>query len=80
MTTILGIRLDERLKNALEFQKTLTNFGCAIKTRIGLHGTGHFSCEDNGLILLEIVDEKSACALEKELMKIDNLSLGKMQL
>ncbi len=37
MTTIMGIKLDNRTQTAIEFQQILTNYGCSIKTRLGLH-------------------------------------------
>ena len=57
MTKILGIKLDNRLETAVRFQKTITGFGCEIKTRIGLHDTE--GCADFGIIIL-IISEKSA--------------------
>ena len=34
---ILGIHISDRLKNAVDVQKVFTEYGCNIKTRIGLH-------------------------------------------
>ena len=34
---ILGVHITDRLKNAVEVQKVFTEYGCNIKTRIGLH-------------------------------------------
>ena len=34
---ILGIHVTDRLKNAVDVQKVFTEYGCNIKTRIGLH-------------------------------------------
>jgi hypothetical protein len=40
---ILGIHVDDRIKRASDVQQLLTDYGCNIKTRIGLHEvTGKF--------------------------------------
>jgi hypothetical protein len=53
--TVFGIHLPNRTDKAMELQKVLTNFGCLIKTRIGLHPVDQNSCANNGLIILEIL-------------------------
>lgn len=57
MTTILGIKLSERNKDAILFQEILTKHGCNIKTRIGLHQGTEDCCSNNGIILLELSEE-----------------------
>lgn len=79
MTTIFGIRLDNRTQSAIDFQKTLTQFGCIIKTRLGLHEVADNKCAPNGLILLEIIDDNEAVSFEAELKKIEGLELQKMK-
>ena len=34
---VLGIHITNRLQKAAEVQKLFTEFGCNIKTRLGLH-------------------------------------------
>ena len=55
MSAIIGILLDNRTEEALKFQEILTEYGCNIKTRIGLHNIGEYKCINNGIILLEVV-------------------------
>lgn len=55
---IIGIRVDHRRSNAVHLQKALTEFGCAIKLRVGLHETGDDFCSDDGLIMLQVCAEK----------------------
>lgn len=62
---IMAVLVNHRVKNANEIQKVLTDYGCMIKVRLGLHETGDF-CSDEGLIILqgsgaeeEIVDFES---------------------
>jgi len=54
---ILGIHLQDRIKNAPEIQKILTGFGCNIKTRIGLHEVSDNYCAGSGMIILEMVGD-----------------------
>lgn len=78
MKTILGVRLDNRTQTAVDFQKTLTEFGCIIKTRLGLHDVSDNSCAPNGLILLEVVDDEKSNEFETELKKIDGIEIQSM--
>lgn len=55
MTAIMGILLDNRVEEAAKFQEILTECGCHIRTRIGLHNIGEFKCINNGIIVLEVV-------------------------
>lgn len=55
MTAIMGILLDNRCEEAVKFQEILTECGCNIRTRIGLHNIGEYKCINNGIILLEVV-------------------------
>ena len=59
MKTIIGIKLDNRSECAVEFQQILSDFGCGIRTRIGLHDTHTDYCTNFGIVLLEIVDESA---------------------
>lgn len=79
MTTIMGIRLDNRTQTAVDFQKTLTDFGCIIKTRLGLHDVFENKCAPNGLILLEVIDGDEAVTFEKELCKIEGIEIQVMK-
>jgi hypothetical protein len=55
---IIGIRMDNRTSNALNFQKTLTENGCKIKARLGLHETSEDLCANDGIIVLQPCGEK----------------------
>ena len=37
MTAIIGIKVENRREEASKLQDILTEYGCVIKTRIGLH-------------------------------------------
>lgn len=52
---ILGIHITDRLRNAGEVQKVFTEYGCNIKTRLGLHEVADNYCAGEGVVLLEII-------------------------
>ena len=60
--TILGVHVAQRTKRTAKVQKILSDFGCSIRTRIGLHEAAETVCSPNGLILLEVVSKASALA------------------
>ncbi|MBQ2612060.1 hypothetical protein IJF81_06700 [bacterium] len=59
MATIIGIKLEDRNLNSVEFQKLLTEHGCQIKTRIGLHEVENSTCSTFGVVLLDVIGETS---------------------
>ena len=58
---IVGIHVSDRVKKSVDLQKIFTEYGCNIKTRIGLHDASDNVCAPNGLILLELVGDESTC-------------------
>ncbi len=65
--TIIGVSLENRIETSLEFQRIATEFGCEIRTRIGLHPSREDICLNRGIILLEVSGE--AELLKQELSK-----------
>jgi len=53
---ILGVHITDRTKNVALVQQALSEFGCFIKTRLGLHEASDDFCSPNGLVLLEMLD------------------------
>ena len=74
--TILGVHVAQRTRHTARVQKILTDYGCSIRTRIGLHDAGLGVCSPNGLILLEVVSE--AAALSAALAQVPGVSVKKM--
>lgn len=74
----IGILVDKRSRNAVSaVQKTLTSYGCVIRTRLGVNE--EFFGRPAGLILVELTgDEIQMDLLEKDLMKIPDVHLRKM--
>lgn len=56
---IVLIMLSNRRDSAVKVQKILTDLGCLIKTRLGLHDSVLDTCSEEGLIFLEVVGEKT---------------------
>jgi hypothetical protein len=51
---ILAVHITDRLKKAVSVQQVFTEFGCNIKTRIGLHDVDGGVCAPGGVVILEI--------------------------
>lgn len=73
---ILGVHVAQRTKHTARVQKILSDYGCSIRTRIGLHDAGGGFCSPNGLILLEVVDK--AAELAQALAKVPGVAVKKM--
>jgi hypothetical protein len=54
MANILILSVSKRKDAAVTVQKILTESGCMIKTRLGLHENGEGKCSDDGLIILHL--------------------------
>lgn len=76
---ILGVQVSDRLKEVARVQKILSEYGCHIKTRLGIHETTGKFCSPTGLLILETVGElKKIAELEKKLKQISGLTVKKM--
>ncbi len=76
---IVGVHITERVKHAGEIQKIFTEFGCQIRTRLGLHEANKSVCSPNGLILLDMVDDDAqVVAFKKKLLAIDGVEVQSM--
>ncbi|MDF2613852.1 MAG: hypothetical protein K0S71_1638 [Clostridia bacterium] len=71
---IMGIELEQRKETAANVQEVLTDYGCFIKTRIGLHSAADAgkTCSEKGLIVLELISDSDAQTdeLEEKLTQI----------
>lgn len=76
-TTILGVKLNNRMNTAHEFQSILSTHGCQIKSRIGLHQVEDGVCSPSGVILLEVIGDESQ--LEKDLLATGNVEIQKIK-
>ncbi len=77
---IMAVLVNHRLKNSTEIQKVLTEFGCIIKVRLGLHETGDF-CSDEGLIILQLSGNKEEIlGFESKLNSIEGVKAQVIEL
>ena len=71
---VIGVRMDNRVGNAANFQQVLTKNGCKIKARLGLHEVSEDLCATDGLILLQPYGEKDEIeALVAELNTLEGI-------
>jgi hypothetical protein len=76
---ILGIHIGDRLQKAASVQAVFTEYGCNIKTRIGLHDVDDRSCSPSGVVLIEFFgggDE--AAAMMAKLNDVEGVTVQKM--
>ncbi len=52
---IFGVHITDRVEKSHSVQQVFTDFGCNIKTRVGLHDVSENYCSPNGLVLLEFI-------------------------
>jgi hypothetical protein len=72
---VIGIRMDNRVANALTLQKVLTENGCKIRARLGLHEASENVCANDGLIVLQPCGEKAEVEeLVSALNKLDGIT------
>jgi hypothetical protein len=76
---ILGLRISNRAQVNQNVQSILTNYGCSIKTRLGLHEVMDDVCSPEGIMLLELIGPtKEMDQLEKELTLVPGVEVQKM--
>jgi hypothetical protein len=76
---VLGIQVTNRVEKIPDVQKILTDYGCNIKTRLGLHEVSESGCSAMGLLLLDTYgDEADILEMEKKLKKVKGLVVKKM--
>lgn len=70
------IKVKSRANHAQEVQKVLTEFGCCIKLRLGLHEITSDSCANDGLIILQVSSEGDRVGkMIEALREIDELEV-----
>ena len=70
---LLAVHITNRLKEAPLVQKTLSQFGDAIRTRLGLHQVDKDYSSPEGILILDIVKEAKARQLQKSLGRIKGI-------
>lgn len=76
---IFGVHIQNRVRTVPNVQKLLTDYGCNIKTRIGLHQVTENLCSHQGLILLEMFGDEATCLeLADKLSALEGIEVQKM--
>ena len=76
---IMGVHITDRMQHVSQVQAILTEYGCLIKTRLGLHETSQEGCSPNGLLLLELLDDDAqAEAFAAALSQIEGVEVQQM--
>lgn len=73
--SVLVILLSNRREVAVKVQQILTDYGCIIKTRLGIHDGVQDKCSEVGLVMLELVgSEKEVNELNDKLSELNGVS------
>lgn len=82
-STVMAILVDKRTDAAPKVQEILTNYGCLIQTRLGMHEVDATSCSEEGLIIIRLCGEETKLAdLKAELeavhdrVKVERIDLS----
>ena len=76
---IYGVHVTSRAAQAPDVQSLLTQYGCNIKTRVGLHHVDEEVCSPRGLILLEMLGDLTTCQeLKTKLASINGVDVQEM--
>jgi hypothetical protein len=76
---IVGVHITDRFQNAAVVQSILTEHGCNIKTRLGLHEVSEDLCSRGGILILELFGAEAECAaLVDKLEDVDGLEVDEM--
>jgi hypothetical protein len=79
---IMGIQIEKRNNIATDVQSLLTEYGCYIKTRIGLHDASDDRkiCSEQGILVLEFIHdaEDEAEELAQQLKEMGGVTVKTM--
>jgi hypothetical protein len=70
---IMVVKITGRRDRSARVQEVLSEYGCAIKVRLGLHDAGE-ACSDDGVLILQLTGEKAGMLeLERALNGLDGV-------
>ena len=76
---VLGVMINDPSKGADQIQNILTKYGCAIRTRLGIHDIDEEYASETGLMILELAGDMQEChRLENELLALEGVDVQKM--
>ncbi|MGL4593537.1 MAG: hypothetical protein ACRCUY_02270 [Thermoguttaceae bacterium] len=77
---IFGVNVTSFAENSGEVQKILSEFGCSIRTRIGLHNVAEGVCDAKGLILVEFIGgAEKADSMRNKLIALKGIEVKTME-
>ncbi len=69
---VVLVKIDHRSTEATKVQEILTQYGCSIKVRLGLHEVSQEFCANDGLVILEVEgDQQELNKMLEALNKVD---------
>ncbi|MDI3524876.1 MAG: hypothetical protein PWP60_175 [Candidatus Atribacteria bacterium] len=75
MYRLLILKIAARSQQAPQVQEILTQFGCNIKTRLGLHEASPEYCAEDGLVILELTGKQEEIEqLKERLQKLEGVT------
>jgi len=78
---ILIVLHKNRKESAVRMQELLTEYGCIIKTRLGLHDGPPNACSESGMVILELAgDKKEMEALRSKIASIHGIAVEMISL
>lgn len=78
-STIVAIVQENRVETATKVQDVLTNYGCHIRVRLGLHDAQIDKCTNSGIILLQMcADNKVVSEFEQDIKGIPHVDMQYM--
>ena len=75
---VVLIKIDHRATEATRVQGILTDFGCNIKVRLGLHEVSKEFCANDGIVVLEV--EGEAALLKQMIDKLNAINYVNAQM
>ncbi|HNW94532.1 MAG TPA: hypothetical protein PKM88_16655 [bacterium] len=71
---LLAVKVTQRVQTAKRVQELLTEHGCGIKVRLGIHDQPANACSPDGLIVLQLTDAQAGGALAAALNREDGVT------
>jgi len=76
---IYGVHVIDRMSKVPNVQQLFSEYGCNIKTRIGLHDVSDDFCAPGGVILLEMHGDEKVCEeLRNKLAALEGVEVKQM--
>ena len=73
---VMAIMVNHRVSKAPKLQEVLTEYGCIIKMRLGLHEAGD-ACSNEGMIILQLHNDSDEIhKLTKALKELEGVRAG----